>query len=98
MEIIEINTYTQNEKLHIAKEHLIEKQMKANGIKAKQLTISDKAIEDIILYYTRESRPWPGTLSGRYLPKDSTHDPAGRQEECQSDREELGTFPWHEEI
>ena len=50
MEIIEINTYTQNEKLHIAKEHLIEKQMKANGIKAKQLTISDKAIEDIILY------------------------------------------------
>lgn len=55
MEIIEINTYTQNEKLHIAKEHLIEKQMKANGIKAKQLTISDKAIEDIILYYTRES-------------------------------------------
>ena len=55
MEIIEINTYTQNEKLHIAKEHLIEKQMKANGIKTKQLTISDKAIEDIILYYTRES-------------------------------------------
>ena len=55
MEIIEINTYTQNEKLHIAKEHLIEKQMKANGIKAKQLTISDKANEDIILYYTRES-------------------------------------------
>lgn len=55
MEIIEINTYTQNEKLHIAKEHLIEKQMKANGIKEKQLTISDKAIEDIILYYTRES-------------------------------------------
>ena len=52
---MEINTYTQNEKLHIAKEHLIEKQMKANGIKAKQLTISDKAIEDIILYYTRES-------------------------------------------
>ena len=55
MEIIEINTYTQNEKLHIAKEHLLAKQMKANGIKTKQLTISDGAIEDIILYYTRES-------------------------------------------
>lgn len=55
MEIIEINTYTQNEKLHIAKEHLLAKQMKANGIKAKQLTVSDGAIEDIILYYTRES-------------------------------------------
>ena len=55
MEIIEINTYTQNEKLHIAKEHLLGKQMKANGIKAKQLTVTDGAIEDIILYYTRES-------------------------------------------
>lgn len=55
MEIIEINTYTQNEKLHIAKEHLLEKQMKANGIKSKQLRISDKAIESIILYYTREA-------------------------------------------
>ena len=55
MEIIEINTYTQNEKLHIAKEHLLGKQMKANGIKTKQLTVTDGAIEDIILYYTRES-------------------------------------------
>ena len=55
MEIIEINTYTQNEKLHIVKEHLLEKQMKANGIKSKQLSISDKAIESIILYYTREA-------------------------------------------
>ncbi len=55
MEIIEINTYTQNEKLHIAKEYLVSKQMKANGIKAKQLVIADKAIESIILYYTRES-------------------------------------------
>ena len=51
MEIIEINTYTQNEKLHIAKEHLIEKQMKANGIKAKQLTITDGAIEYHSLLY-----------------------------------------------
>ncbi len=55
MEIIEINTYTQNEKFHIAKEHLISKQLEANGLKKKQLTITDKAIEAIILYYTRES-------------------------------------------
>ncbi|MGN0205072.1 MAG: endopeptidase La [Coprococcus sp.] len=55
MEVIEINTYTQNEKLHIAKEHLLAKQMKANGIHSKQLTVSDKAIESIILHYTREA-------------------------------------------
>ena len=55
MEIIEINTYTENEKMHIAKEHLISKQMETNGLTPKQLSISDKAIRDIILYYTRES-------------------------------------------
>lgn len=55
MEIIEINTYTQNEKMHIAKEYLVEKQMKANGIKTKQLSLTDKAIESMILYYTREA-------------------------------------------
>lgn len=55
MEIIEINTYTQNEKFHIAKEHLVAKQLEANGLKKRQLSITDKAIEAIILYYTRES-------------------------------------------
>lgn len=55
MEVIEINTYTQNEKLHIAREHLVEKQMAANGIKPKQLTISDRALESMILHYTREA-------------------------------------------
>lgn len=55
MEIIEINTYTENEKMHIAKEHLLGRQMEENGLTPKQLSISDKAIRDIILYYTRES-------------------------------------------
>ncbi len=55
MELIEITSYTENEKLHIAKEHLIRKQMEANGIDKKQLSISDKALEQIISGYTREA-------------------------------------------
>ncbi len=55
MELIEITSYTENEKMHIAKEHLIPKQMKANGITRKQLTITDKAVAQIISGYTREA-------------------------------------------
>lgn len=55
MEVIEINSYTENEKIHIAKDHLIPKQMERNGLKPKQVTISDKALELIILNYTREA-------------------------------------------
>lgn len=55
MEVIEINTYTQNEKFHIAKEHLIGKQLKANGLKSREMVITDKALSDIIIYYTREA-------------------------------------------
>ena len=55
MEVIEVNSYTENEKLHIAKEHLIAKQMEKNGIKPKQLSISDAAVSSIIRSYTREA-------------------------------------------
>lgn len=55
MEIIELNSYTSNEKFHIAKEHLVKKQLLQNGMKAKQFTITDKAIEKVILNYTREA-------------------------------------------
>ena len=55
MEIIEISSYTENEKLHIAKEHLLPKQMKINGIKKKQLSVSGKAIQEVIAGYTREA-------------------------------------------
>ena len=55
MEVIEINTYTQNEKFHIAKEHLVAKQLQMHGLKKSQLSITDSAIEAIILYYTREA-------------------------------------------
>lgn len=55
MEIIEVTSYTENEKMHIGKGHLISKVMKKNGIKAKELTISDKALHKIITGYTKEA-------------------------------------------
>lgn len=55
MELIEVSSYTENEKFHIAKEHLIEKQKSKNGIKKEQLTITDGALKDIIRLYTREA-------------------------------------------
>ena len=55
MEIIEINSYTQNEKWHIAREHLIPKQMKAHGLKEGQLSIEDEALGNIITGYTKEA-------------------------------------------
>lgn len=55
MEIIELSSYTDEEKLHIAKEHLLPKQRKKHGLKAAQLKISDDAIREIIALYTRES-------------------------------------------
>jgi ATP-dependent Lon protease len=55
MEIIRIPGYTEDEKVEIAKRHLIAKQMKANGLKKGEWTISDEAIRDIIRYYTREA-------------------------------------------
>lgn len=55
MEIIEVSSYTANEKFHIAKEHLVEKQLHKNGLTGKQLVISDDAIRDMIENYTREA-------------------------------------------
>ncbi len=55
MDIIEVTSYTANEKFHIAKEHLWEKQRSKNGLAETQLTISDNAIKEIINRYTREA-------------------------------------------
>lgn len=55
LEIIEVSSYTQNEKFHIAKEFLVEKQRKKHGLKAKQFQITDEAIHTIINGYTREA-------------------------------------------
>jgi ATP-dependent Lon protease len=55
MEIIRIPGYTEDEKVEIAKRHLIEKQIKAHGLKAGEWSISDQALRDMIRYYTREA-------------------------------------------
>ncbi len=55
MEIIEINSYTANEKFHIAREHLVAKELVKNGIKEAELSFSDEALVDMIRFYTREA-------------------------------------------
>ncbi|TCJ98553.1 ATP-dependent proteinase [Volucribacter psittacicida] len=55
MEVIRLSGYTEDEKLNIAKQHLLAKQMERNGLKDKELHIDESAILDIIRYYTREA-------------------------------------------
>ena len=55
MELIEVSSYTENEKAHIAKEHLIAKQIEKNGLKESELTFQNGAIEQLIRSYTREA-------------------------------------------
>jgi ATP-dependent Lon protease len=55
MEIIRLSGYTEDEKVEIAKRHLIDKQVENHGLKAEEWSISDSAIRDVIRYYTRES-------------------------------------------
>lgn len=55
MEIIEVSSYTENEKFHIAEDYLVKKQMTKHGLKADQLVLTDAAIKRIIHNYTREA-------------------------------------------
>ncbi|MCW5967411.1 MAG: endopeptidase La [Blastocatellales bacterium] len=55
MEVIRLSGYTEEEKLQIARRHLLSKQMEENGITGKNLTISDSALRDVIVKYTREA-------------------------------------------
>jgi len=55
LEVIRIPGYTEDEKVHIAKRHLIPKQMKAHGLKKDEWSISEDALRDTIRYYTREA-------------------------------------------
>ena len=55
MEIIELSSYTREEKFHIAKEHLISKQLKKNGLKGSQMRVQDDALYELIDFYTREA-------------------------------------------
>jgi ATP-dependent Lon protease len=55
MEVIRLSGYTEEEKVHIALQHLLPKQMKTNGLKSGELAVAESAIRDIIRYYTREA-------------------------------------------
>ncbi len=55
MEIIRIPGYTEDEKVEIAKRHLVAKQGEANGLKAEEWSLSDDALRDLMRYYTREA-------------------------------------------
>ena len=55
MEIIEVTSYTENEKFHIAKEHLLPKQLEKNGLKSEQMKISDAGLRKLISSYTKEA-------------------------------------------
>ncbi len=55
MEVIRIPGYTEDEKLHIAQNYLLPKQVKANGLKPSELKVGESALRDIVRYYTRES-------------------------------------------
>ena len=55
MEIIEVSSYTENEKFHIAKEHLLPKQIKVNGLNGEQIKFSDSSIRKMINGYTKEA-------------------------------------------
>ncbi len=55
MELIEVNSYTANEKFHIASEHLVGKQLKKNGLSTENLKFTDEALRDMIRLYTREA-------------------------------------------
>lgn len=94
MELIEVSSYTENEKVHIAREHLISKQMEKNGLKDGQLTISPKALEALIHSYTREAgvRQLERKI-GRGLPEGSPGDSGAEEKECQAHREQPGKIP-----
>ncbi|MBX6318934.1 endopeptidase La [Pigmentiphaga sp.] len=55
MEVIRLSGYTEDEKVHIATQHLLPKQMKHNGLKPDELKVEESALRDIVRYYTREA-------------------------------------------
>ena len=86
LEIIEVTSYTSNEKVHIANTHLIKKQMEKHGLKASQLKFSDNALLEVINGYTKEAgvRNLERKIGGN-MQKGSKRDCCRRKEKCSSD-------------
>ena len=93
MEVIEISSYTENEKFHIAKEHLVPKQKKANGLKEAQLVIEDEALMEVISGYTREAGVRsPGAPDRQNLQKEREKDSRGTGKRGCCDEKNLEEF------
>ena len=92
MELIEVTSYTENEKVHIAREHLLPKQMEANGITEQQLTVSDKALErDHQRLHEGGGRPFSLERKHRPdLPENSAEDTGKRREKGLCNRPQSG--------
>ena len=90
MEVIEVTSYTENEKLHIATEHLIPKQLEKNGLKKEQLKISKNAVWKIASNYTKEAgvRQLEREI-GNICRKSSKRNTYNREKECYNYREEI---------
>ena len=69
MEVIELSSYTDEEKLQIAKRHLLPKELKRHGLEKSQLKVSDGALREMIASYTREPACVPGAEAGGSVPQ-----------------------------
>ena len=95
MEVIEVTSYTENEKLHIATEHLIPKQLEKNGLKKEQLKISKNAVWKIASNYTKEAgvRQLEREI-GNICRKAAKEILNNREKECYNYREESCSNIW----
>ncbi len=102
MEVIELNTYTANEKLHIAKNHLVKKQLTLHGLTRRQLSIADAALVEMISHYTRESgvrqlERLIGTICRKCVYQIKTSDVKKINVNCKNLQEFLGKEKYPEE-
>ena len=94
MEVIEVSSYTENEKMHIAMEHLIPKQLDKHGLTDQQ----KGAVEDGKKLYQRSRRAPAGAQDRRYLPQDRQRDPGRKEKGGAYHREKSGFLPWQRTV